>query len=328
MPSVPVPVVTLFILSLLLLTLYFRDRQYYRGAIRFLFACILLLAVGALRWIWPAASLMLLSILLAALLPALAWHCFSSLTSSKFSSWQLAPAAIVLFVTQCWPQATDVALFILYLSYGVALIKVGAQDGDQFIFTRIGEASSAAKMVIAAGCFLCFSGITDLLVTLEFIWHDGQFVPLMIAILQGLMLPFMALAIVLAAKTRPEVENSVSMPPPNDPKSSQEHMALCHQLENQLLKQALFLDNNLTLNLLARKSGIPARHISRAVNATHHSNVSQWINGFRIAHAQHLLQTTDLPITDVMMESGFSTKSNFNREFLRISGMTPSQFRQ
>ncbi len=329
MPSIPVPFVTLFVLLILLLTLYANDRQHYRRAMFFLAACVLLLAVGALRWFYPSAPLMLLRVLLAALLPALAWHSFNSLSQPRFSLRQFAPAALVMAITQCWPPATDIALFLLYIGYGVALIRVGKQGGDNFIFTRLGETRAAAKMALAAGGFLCFSGVTDLMIALEFFWHQGQFVPTLIALLQALMLPFIALAIVLASRTRPVIEESLEQEaPPCVSQPEPQHAALCQQLEQRLQHNALFLDSNLTLNSLARKAGIPARQISRAVNATFHCNVSQWINGFRIAHAQQLLRHSDLSITEVMLESGFMTKSNFNREFLRLSGMTPSAFRQ
>ncbi|MDM5053684.1 AraC family transcriptional regulator [Aeromonas dhakensis] len=32
-------------------------------------------------------------------------------------------------------------------------------------------------------------------------------------------------------------------------------------------------------------------------------------------------------MTQILMNAGFQTKSNFNREFQRITGLTPSQFR-
>jgi AraC-like DNA-binding protein len=32
-------------------------------------------------------------------------------------------------------------------------------------------------------------------------------------------------------------------------------------------------------------------------------------------------------VTAAMLASGFNTKSNFNREFLRVTGKTPSAFR-
>ena len=91
---------------------------------------------------------------------------------------------------------------------------------------------------------------------------------------------------------------------------------------------AFYLNPDLTLTLLARKLGMPARHISAAVNTATNSNFSQWINGFRIEKAQQLLTETSLTITEIMLESGFSTKSNFNREFQRITGMSPTMFRR
>jgi len=56
--------------------------------------------------------------------------------------------------------------------------------------------------------------------------------------------------------------------------------------------------------------------------------LSQWINGFRIERARELLISTPLPVTEIMLESGFITKSNFNREFQRITGVSPTVFRQ
>jgi AraC-like DNA-binding protein len=33
-------------------------------------------------------------------------------------------------------------------------------------------------------------------------------------------------------------------------------------------------------------------------------------------------------VTTAMLDSGFNTKSNFNREFLRVTGASPSKWRQ
>lgn len=86
-------------------------------------------------------------------------------------------------------------------------------------------------------------------------------------------------------------------------------------LEKKIHESELYLDPNLTLALLARKTGVPARNFSAAVNSVKQCNVSQWINGFRVERAKELLLSTSLPVTHIMLESGFMTKSNFNREF-------------
>ena len=46
------------------------------------------------------------------------------------------------------------------------------------------------------------------------------------------------------------------------------------------------------------------------------------------SHAKRLLASSDLPVTAILFDVGFQTKSNFNREFLRVTGMTPSDYRR
>ncbi|WP_113865588.1 helix-turn-helix domain-containing protein [Brenneria salicis] len=52
------------------------------------------------------------------------------------------------------------------------------------------------------------------------------------------------------------------------------------------------------------------------------------MNGYRIDEARRLLSQTDSRITDIMLACGFQTKSNFNREFLKFTGMSPSHWRR
>ncbi|MBV1842672.1 MULTISPECIES: helix-turn-helix domain-containing protein [Photobacterium] len=99
-------------------------------------------------------------------------------------------------------------------------------------------------------------------------------------------------------------------------------------LTTLLQEQALYLDPNLTLAVLARKTGVPNRQLSAAVNRQTGLNVSQLINQYRIEKARQLLKETDFSITEIYGMAGFNTKSNFNREFSRITTMTPSAYRR
>ena len=59
------------------------------------------------------------------------------------------------------------------------------------------------------------------------------------------------------------------------------------------------------------------------------ASFSVLLNDQRIAHAQKLLlQAPDLAVTEVMAEAGFASKSNFHKEFLRVTGTTPTLFRE
>ncbi|MEH0759853.1 helix-turn-helix transcriptional regulator [Vibrio sp. 16] len=74
--------------------------------------------------------------------------------------------------------------------------------------------------------------------------------------------------------------------------------------------------------------GHPVTKRSSAVNQVHQRNISKLINEYRIQHAQKALVETKDSITQISLSSGFQTKSNFNREFSRVSGMSPSQYRK
>ncbi len=56
--------------------------------------------------------------------------------------------------------------------------------------------------------------------------------------------------------------------------------------------------------------------------------INEYIATERISHAQRLLLTTDMSITDIAYDSGFSSISRFNTVFLKISHCTPRDFRK
>jgi AraC-like DNA-binding protein len=53
-----------------------------------------------------------------------------------------------------------------------------------------------------------------------------------------------------------------------------------------------------------------------------------FINEIRIGHACKLLLTTEQSILDICFDSGYNSVANFNRQFLKIKGMTPSTYRK
>ena len=54
----------------------------------------------------------------------------------------------------------------------------------------------------------------------------------------------------------------------------------------------------------------------------------QYVNRLRVNHACELLISTDKAITEVCYDCGFNNLSNFNRQFLALKAMPPSQFRR
>lgn len=94
-------------------------------------------------------------------------------------------------------------------------------------------------------------------------------------------------------------------------------------------EQLYTLEYGITLAQAARKLQVPARQLSNAINLHYGASFSVLLNDQRIAHAQKLLlQAPDLPVTEVMADAGFASKSNFHKEFLRVTGTTPTLFRE
>jgi len=53
----------------------------------------------------------------------------------------------------------------------------------------------------------------------------------------------------------------------------------------------------------------------------------QFLNELRIGRACSLLMEGDLNVTEIAYECGFANLSNFNRQFLRLKGLSPREFR-
>lgn len=53
----------------------------------------------------------------------------------------------------------------------------------------------------------------------------------------------------------------------------------------------------------------------------------KYLNIYKFAYAQNLLLTTNMPISQIAMDSGFSSIRSFNEVFKSLSGLSPTKFR-
>ena len=56
--------------------------------------------------------------------------------------------------------------------------------------------------------------------------------------------------------------------------------------------------------------------------------IFEYLNRIKIELSCNLLMDNDLSIIEVCMDSGFNNLSHFNKQFRRITGMPPSQYRK
>ena len=78
----------------------------------------------------------------------------------------------------------------------------------------------------------------------------------------------------------------------------------------------------------AAELGMSESRFSRFFRRATGNSFTDFVNRVRVNRACHLLMETDRLVTHICYEVGFNNVANFNRRFLEIKGMTPSEFRR
>jgi transcriptional regulator GlxA family with amidase domain len=88
------------------------------------------------------------------------------------------------------------------------------------------------------------------------------------------------------------------------------------------------LDEQLTLDELARHAHISTRTLVRRFQAALGTTPLQWLLTQRVRRAQHLLEASDEPVERVAALSGFGTAANLRQHFTRTVGVSPMAYRR
>ena len=79
---------------------------------------------------------------------------------------------------------------------------------------------------------------------------------------------------------------------------------------------------------MAAELGISESRFSRFFRRATGNTFTDFVNRIRVNRAGQLLMDTDRQVTHICYEVGFNNVANFNRRFLEIKGVTPSEFRR
>jgi len=79
---------------------------------------------------------------------------------------------------------------------------------------------------------------------------------------------------------------------------------------------------------LAAELGMSESRFSRFFRRATGNTFTDFVNRIRVNRAGQLLMETDRQVTHICFEVGFNNVANFNRRFLEIKGVTPSEFRR
>lgn len=251
------------------------------------------------------------------------WSCTQQNTARRGLGF-LLPLPLALTACYLAPFSTDGLIVLCYLGYGVAMLFLLRGGEDRLQQVTLSESGLSYRLWRGLAGALLLCGGAELAIAADFALFAGRHA--------GQLATAGSLAVTLSVwlalrHTRPPQEEATE--PVSPPLAISEDTAAWFALIQQRLQQdSLYLDPELNLMRLARKAGLPARKVSQVINQQAGMSVSQYVNQLRIRQAAAWLSQSDRSVTDIMLESGFITKSNFNREFQRVMGMNPSEWRK
>jgi AraC-like DNA-binding protein len=285
--------------------------------------------LSGLRWGYAVLPVMYAMPVAAAMVPPLAYLGISRLArKSPLSPIQQIclhglPAGLIVVLVAIWRDAIDIGIILIDIGYAAAILLLMRSGTDALRLAPFESAGPTYRAILFAAGALLLSAAVDIFIWLDFVWADGTSALKVISFGNLIGLAILAMAAAAASRSHAPAEKTENVRPPEFLEDAQTLGAV-----QALMKDRhAYRDVDLNLDRLARKLAIPARQISAAINRATGKNVSQYVNEHRIAEACLLLAETEKPVTEIMFDVGFQTKSNFNREFRRVTDTTPLEWR-
>lgn len=109
-----------------------------------------------------------------------------------------------------------------------------------------------------------------------------------------------------------------------------EAQAQLHQLVETMEQEKLYQDSNLNLADLAQALQVPPHNVTEIINRYLGKNFYDFVNEYRVEQVKKQLNQEDSKsqtLLAIAMDAGFNSKSTFNSVFKKMTGMTPSEYR-
>lgn len=102
--------------------------------------------------------------------------------------------------------------------------------------------------------------------------------------------------------------------------------------QDRILTMLAFIQENyrqkLTLQDIANAGAVSTRECLRCFQASIGQSPVEYLLDFRVQAAAKLLESTDLPVTEIAMQTGWGSSSYFAKMFHRLRGKTPNAHRK
>jgi AraC-like DNA-binding protein len=103
------------------------------------------------------------------------------------------------------------------------------------------------------------------------------------------------------------------------------------QLKHVMTQEKLYMEPELTIDLLAMRLSTSRHHLSQVLNERMKKTYADYINDFRLEEARQRLSNQAhfrFTIAAIALDSGFNSVSSFNELFRKRYGTTPSKYRE
>ncbi|WP_430615349.1 helix-turn-helix domain-containing protein [Flavobacterium sp. JP2137] len=111
---------------------------------------------------------------------------------------------------------------------------------------------------------------------------------------------------------------------------SEVEMQIYLQRLEAVMDSKIYLDCELSLDILAKTTRIPKYHLTQVFNQGLHSNFNRFINAKRVAHAVCFLDDPDNrdTVLTILLQSGFNSRPSFYRAFAEHYELSPADYRK
>lgn len=145
-----------------------------------------------------------------------------------------------------------------------------------------------------------------------------------------LLLSIMAIGTAGTAFLRPEVDLQSIAPPVYKPAPPEESKQKGTWLKKVLKANRYYQDPELNLRSLAEKLDLHPNELSRIVNTVLKKSFNDLINECRVAEVARKMHDPaydHLTLLGIAFESGFNSKTTFNRTFKQLTGKSPAEYK-
>jgi len=320
MPTLPIPVFVALALAFGCLRLW-ADQGRLSALGLLLALCAVQSLIIALAQHYMVPGMRLVQPVSAAFIPPGAWFAYlvtAVRPANRADLLHLLVPLAALAALLVAPAFLDVLLPAAFVGYGIAILAQALQGSDAQPNASLAHGNLPSRIWLMIGAALIASALSDVVIVLAQVMGYAQargWIITVFSVGNLLLIGLFALSSTL--------RNDAPEAPAPAPEPAQPDAELWNRVLELMAQEKPYLDPNLTLAQLARKLRVPAKALSATINRATDDNVSRFVNAARIRHAQDML-TRGESVTEAMFASGFNTKSNFNREFLRVTGANPS----